>query len=225
MRPTRTLGAAHAAALGIVAAALLGARPAGALSMVAPQAVKVGDWAGATFRVSEAFSDRIEQTLDRGMPTTVLVTIDLWEDKPGWFDRLVAEQTVAWRASRNVWSDDFTLRRGTEPEHTVPDVEAVEAEIGRALRVRIAPLSGLSPEARYYVLVTVTVKPLTVEDLRRVEDWLSGEAKRSGKPGPGSIARLPRYLVGVLANLSGLGDETLRWRSTSFRPAELPAGP
>jgi hypothetical protein len=124
-----------------------------------------------------------------------------------------------------VWSDDFTLRRGTEPEHTVPDVEAVEAEIGRALRVRIAPLSGLSPDARYYVLVTVTVKPLNVEDLRRVEDWLSGEAKRTGKPGPGSIARLPRYLVGVLANLSGLGDETLRWRSASFRPADLPAGP
>jgi len=71
----------------------------------------------------------------------------------------------------------------------------------------------------------VTVKPLTVEDLQRVEDWLSGEAKRTGRPGPGSIARLPRYLVGVLANLSGLGDETTRWRSASFLPADLPSGP
>jgi len=225
MPPTRSHCAALAAALGIAVAALVGARPAAALTVVAPQALKVGDWAGATFRLSEAFSDRVEQTLDRGMPATVLVTVDVWEDKPGWFDRLVAEQTVAWRASRNVWSDDFTLRRGTEPEHTVPDVEAVEAEIGRALRVRIAPLSALSPDTRYYVLVTVTVKPLTVEDLRRVEDWLSGEAKRTGKPGPGSIARLPRYLVGVLANLSGLGDETTRWRSASFWPADLPGGP
>jgi len=149
MLPTRTHSVALAAALGMLVAALVAARPAAALSVVAPRALKVGDWAGATFRVSEAFSDRVEQTLDRGMPATVLVTIDLWEDKPGWFDRLVAEQTVAWRASRNVWSDDFTLRRGSEPEHTVPDVEAVEAEIGRALRVRIAPLSGLSPDTHY----------------------------------------------------------------------------
>jgi hypothetical protein len=201
------------------------ARPAHAVSVGAPAAVQVGGWAGAVFHLSEAFSERIEQTLDRGMPANVNVTVDVWEDRPGWFDRLVAEQTVSWRASRNVWSDDFALQRGTETERTFPDVETVEAEIGRPLRVRVTPVTGLAPHARYYVLVTVDVKPLTVEDLRRVEDWLSGEAKRTGKPGPGSLARLPRYLVGVLANLSGLGDETARWRSESFLPAALPASP
>jgi hypothetical protein len=205
--------------------AATGARPAYAVSVAAPAAIQVGGWVGATFHLSEAFSERIEQTLDRGMPATVSVTVDVWEDRPGWFDRLVAEQTVAWRASRNVWSDDFALQRGTEPERTLPDVEAVEAEIGRPLRVRVTPVAGLSPTTRYYILVSVDVKPLTVEDLRRVEDWLSGEAKRTGKPGPGSLARLPRYLVGVLANLSGLGDETARWRSESFVPAALPASP
>jgi hypothetical protein len=201
------------------------ARPAQAVSVGTPAAIQVGGWVGATFHLSDAFSERIEQTLDRGMPATVSVTVDVWEDRPGWFDRLVAEQTVAWRASRNVWSDDFALQRGTDPEQTLPDVEAVEAEIGRPLRVRVTPVAGLSPNARYYILVSVDVKPLTVEDLRRVEDWLSGEAKRTGKPGPGSLARLPRYLVGVLANLSGLGDETARWRSESFLRAALPASP
>jgi hypothetical protein len=132
---------------------------------------------------------------------------------------------VAWRVSRNVWSDDFTLKRGNDPEHTVADAEAAEAEIGRPMRVRIAPFAQLGKTSRYYEIVSVTVKPLTVEDLRRVEDWLSGEAKRTGKPGPGSIARLPRYIVGVLANLSGLGDETARWRSDSFLPATLPPSP
>jgi len=213
------------AALPALVLALALAVPAGAVTIVDPRPVRVDAWAGATLRLSEAFSERIEQSLDRGMPATVTVTVDLWEDKAGWFDRLVAEQTVAWLASRNVWSDDFTLKRGAEPEHTVADVEAAEAEIGRPVRVRIAPFSQLGASTRYYVIVNVTVKPLTVEDLRRVEDWLSGEAKRSGKPGPGSIARLPRYIVGVLANLSGLGDETARWRSDSFVPASLPPGP
>jgi len=209
----------------VLALALLLAGSAPAVTIVDPRAVRVDDWAGATFRLSDAFSERIESTLDRGMPATVLVTIDVWEDRTGWFDRLVAEQSVAWRASRNVWSDDFTLKRGQDPEHTVSDVEAAEAEIGRPMRVRIAPFAHLDKDKRYYVIVSVTVKPLTVEDLRRVEDWLSGEAKRSGKPGPGSIARLPSYVVGVLANLSGLGDESARWRSDSFVPATLPPSP
>jgi hypothetical protein len=216
----RSLASALAAGLALALTV-----PAGAVSIANPRAVRVDDWAGAVFRLADAFSERIESSLDRGMPATVEATIDVWEDRPGWFDRLVAEQTVAWRASRNVWTDDYTLKRGTEPERTVPDVEAVETEIGRPMRVRITPLSQLGRQTRYYVMVSVTVKPLTVEDLRRVEDWLSGEAKRSGKPGPGSIARLPRYLVNVLANLSGLGDETARWRSESFLPSTLPPGP
>ena len=43
------------------------------------------------------------------------------------------------------------------------------------------------------------------------------------KPGPGSLARLPTYLVGVLANLSGLGDESTVVRTEAF--ALQPARP
>jgi len=36
---------------------------------------------------------------------------------------------------------------------------------------------------------------------------------------------LPRYLVGILANLSGFGDEVGRWRSGTFTSASLPVLP
>src|SRR5690349_15808054 len=141
-RPLRSRALASPLAL-VLALALAFAGRAHAVSIDQPRAVRVDDWAGAVFKLSDAFSERIEQTLDRGMPATVVVTVDVWEDRTGWFDRLVAEQTVAWRASRNVWSDDFTLKRGLDPEHTVADIAAAEAEIGRPMRVRIAPFSQL----------------------------------------------------------------------------------
>ena len=184
-----------------------------------------GDWTIASLRAEDAFSDRISQTVDRGMPVTVVVTVDIWQDRSGWFDRLVGEQQVVLRAFRNAWSDDFTLRRDREPEHTITDLAALETEIARPMRVRAVPLARLAADERYYAIVQVAVKPLTVEDLETVEQWLSGEAKRTGKPGPGSIAKLPRYLVGILANLSGFGDEVGRWRSGMFTTESLPVLP
>ena len=45
--------------------------------------------------------------------------------------------------------------------------------------------------------------------------------RQGGFAGPGSLARLPTYLVGVLANLSGLGDEAAVVRTEAFALEEL----
>lgn len=200
---------------------VLAPHPAGAVEVIGTSVARSGDWATVTLRVDHAFSDRIAMTLDRGMPVTVVVTVDVWQDRAGWFDKLEGEQTIVLRAFRNSWSDDFTLRRGKEPDRTIADKNALELEISRPMRVRVVPLSKLAAADRHYAIVTAAVKPLTVEDLEAVEKWLSGEAKRSGKPGPGSIAKLPSYLVNMLTNLSGFGDEVARWRSGDFRIAQL----
>ena len=206
------------AALG---AGLLLADTAGAVEVMGTALARSGDWMTVTLRVDKAFSDRIAQSLDRGMPVTVVVTVDVWQDRTGWFDKLEGEQTIVLRAFRNAWSDDFTLRRGRDPDKIILDRPALEQEIARPMRVKVLPVAKLGVADRHYAIVTAAVKPLTVEDLEAVEKWLSGEAKRSGKPGPGSIAKLPSYFVNVLANLSGFGDEVARWRSANFHVAQL----
>jgi hypothetical protein len=203
---------------------LVSARPARAVEVTGTAVARSDEWVTTTLKVDDALSDRIAQSLDRGMPVTVVVTVDVWQDRAGWFDRLVGEQTIVLRAFRNAWSEDFTLRRDSD-ERTILDLPGLESEIARPMRVRVVPRARLASGERYYAIVEAAVKPLTVEDLEAVEKWLSGEAKRTGKPGPGSIAKLPRYLVDVLANLSGFGDEVARWRSRHFTADSLPVTP
>lgn len=189
--------------------------------------VRMGERQGyvtVSLRMTNVLSDRIRGTLERGMPATVLVHLDLWRHRGGWFDELKANQSVVLRFYRDAWSDEYRLARQLEPEMSLPDLAAVERELSRPLRVSVTRVANLDPDKRYYAIVEVTVKPLTVQELEEVEEWLSGEAKRAGRPGPASIAKLPRYLVGVLANLSGLGDERTSYRTETFDLAGVLSG-
>ncbi len=204
------------------------AAPPGVAHAVELSDVRVSERQGyvtVSFRMESVLSDRIRNTLERGMPATVLVSLDVWRHRGGWFDELIENRTVIMRFYRDTWSDEYRLARQIEPESALPDIAAVERQLARPMRVAVTRVANLEPGEHYYAIVQVTVKPLTVQELEEVEKWLSGEARRAGKPGPASIARLPQYLVGVLANLSGLGDEVTSVRTETFDLERLFATP
>lgn len=208
----------------LVACALVLATPASIARAVEIDGVRVArveDHVAVALRMTGVLSERVRDSLERGMPATVDLTVDVWRVRPGWFDKLVRSERAELGVARNAWSDEYQMRRQSGPVLTLLDLDEVEREMARPTRVRVLPVAGLDPEAKYYAIVRVVVKPLTVEDIEEVERWLSGEAKRAGKPGPGSIARLPSYMIGVLANLAGLGDETVTQRTGTFTRRDL----
>lgn len=181
----------------------------------------VEQWLAVSLRTTQVLSPRVRDSLERGMPATVRLSVDVWKVRLGWFDQLVRTERAELRVARNAWSDEYQMRRQAGPLVTLLDLDEVEREFERPIRVRVLPVAALDPDARYYAIARIEVKPLTVEDIEEVERWLSGEAKRVGKPGPGSIARLPAYMIGVLANLAGLGDETATHRTGTFTQRDL----
>ena len=208
----------HARLAGAVAALALTAAAAAAFAvdLADVRVTRVDAYVAVLLRTTHVLSPRIRDSLERGMPATVRLSVDVWKVRPGWFDQMVHTERAELRVARNAWSDEYQMRRDAGPLVTLLDLDEVERELERPSRVRVMPLSGMDPGAHYYAIARVEVKPLTVEDIEEVERWLSGEAKRVGKPGPGSIARLPAYMIGVLANLSGLGDETATHRTGTF---------
>lgn len=208
-------------ALLLVAAATFAPAPAHAVELADVRVTRLEDRVAVALRPVRVLSPRVRESLERGMPATVRLRVELWRERAGWFDQLVGSESAETRVGRNAWSDDYQLVRRGGPAQTLLDLDEIEAELDRPTRVRLAPVLELAPGERYYAIVRIEVKPLTVEDIEEVERWLSGEAKRAGKPGPGSIARLPTYIIGILANLSGLGDETATHRTGLFSREDL----
>jgi hypothetical protein len=211
--------------LALAAAAAVAPPPARAVEVADVRVTRVEDHATVSLRTTGVLSPRVRDSLERGMPATVRLTVELWRVRPGWFDHQVRVETSELRIARNAWSDEFQMRRRSGPLVTLIDLDETERELARPVRVRLHPVANLLPRERYYVLARVEVKPLSVEDIEEVERWLSGEAERAGKPGPGSIARLPASLVRMLANLSGFGDETATVRTGNFTRAALEVPP
>ncbi|HMI30884.1 MAG TPA: DUF4390 domain-containing protein [Candidatus Limnocylindrales bacterium] len=223
MRPARVRGIAGGTALWAIAALLLLAPAAAAndLGLSVDPVEEVNGAIAVSYRVETPWTPRLTETLLRGMPATVIFEVGLWKRRAFWFDKLVLAIRSEHKVLYDPWDRAFRVRSGPvrRKSRMVPTLDSLETVLFSERQLALVPPSALDPEARYYVSVRVTIRPLSAEDLDEVEDWLSGEAKNPDRPERG----VPGYLLGIAANISGLGDRTALARSESFRPSLLEA--
>jgi len=171
-----------------------------------------------SFQVERPFTPRLEETLQQGMPATVTFEVGLWKRRAFWFDKLVVAMKNEHRIVFDPWREVFRVRSGLGIDaraRSAPTIDSLVAAIFDVHRLPVALVTGLEPEGSYYVSVRVLIQPVTDEDLGEIEDWLAGEVKTP----EGTSRGLPRYLFGITANLSGLGNRTAVARSARFVPA------
>ena len=212
---------APARALGPVALALLLAGAAAALEI---EVVGTRGEAGMVWtdvRLAELFAPRIAESLSRGMPATLRLHADLWRRRRGWFDRLENSLDAEVRIRFDVWTRAYQVERRGAPVTAVSSLDSVEVALSRPIALRVGRASELDTSARYYVIVTVTLKPLSIEDVEEIEGWLSGEVKKTGGTGFGVITELPRSLFDAARNFVGFGDQKARAISPDFEVSAL----
>lgn len=169
----------------------------------------------ADVTVADLFSPQIEGRLRRGQPVTLLISVDLWRARNGWFDKLLASGSLVYRVRYDSWDDRYELRRNRDDALAFADLEALMAHLSRAHRLALTPTRSLSQGHRYYLTVSGYLRPLTIEDLKDFDDQLARRVGR--KPGLGTLTRLPRSVFSILTSISGLGDEIATHRTRVFR--------
>jgi len=216
-RPPHPLAAPCALALLLLAAS---SAQALGLSLGAPRADHQWVWIDA--RIEDPFEPRVAQSLDRGMPATLELHAELWRRRTGWFGRLEGSFDASIRMRYEVSNDVYRLERRGDPPLLVPSLDSLRAVLSRPLALPIARRSALRDGPRYYVVVTATLRPLTVEDAQEVEGWLSGEVEEKRHSGFGVVTALPRAVFDAVRNFAGFGDEKTRALTDDFRRAEVP---
>jgi len=173
-------------------------------------------------RLNDVFDERIEASLSRGMPATLLIHAELWRSRTAWFDRLVSNADVSIKVRYEALRGRFRIERPGLPPLGFDAIDSVRTMLSRAIPMPIGRMETLKPRGRHYVMISVTLQPMTVEDLRESEEWLSGEVEAGRDAGFGVLTSLPRSVFDALRDYAGLGDRRARRVSPDFEPEELP---
>jgi hypothetical protein len=171
--------------------------------------------------VSDLFPPRVEESLDRGMPATLQVTAELWRHRTGWFDRLSGSFTGSVRVRYDVWSRVYLIEGSGLRPRAVATLDSVRLALAAPFELPLAARAKLPDSGRYYVVVSATLKPLSVEDVEEGEGWLSGEVEDKRRSGIGVLTAIPRSVFDAVRNFAGLGDQRARAITDDFGLDEL----
>ncbi len=154
-------------------------------------------------------------SLGDGIAATLLIVIDLWQEKSNWWDSLVRSRVVAYRFRRDVWTGETELLDQSGVMRRFADRDGLAIELERLREVDLGSSRDFKSGKTYYVSVKALVRPLSLEDLENVDAWLSGRV--TGSEGKG-ILGIPKSVARALIGASGLGDQSAIGRSLKFKP-------
>ncbi len=194
---------------------------AGALAVEVERPREREGYLWVDLKLDDLFPPRVEQSLSRGMPATLLLHVELWRRRDGWFDRLQSTFESPLKIRYEVWSERFRIERTGAAGMTLSSLDSVRIVLSRPLSLPVGRVAQIDPAARYYLSVSVTLKPLSVEDLEEGEGWLSGEVESKRRSGLGVITGLPRSVFDAVRNFAGFGDQHARARSGEFELSTL----
>jgi len=215
-RPRRFLQAAA-----LVVLALGAARPAAAIEIALVPPRESGGFVWVDARLTDLFPPRVAESLARGMPATLEIRAELWRRRTAWFDAHENDFDGSLRIRYEVWKDSFRIERPGAPPMAYGTLDSVSLALEAPFAIPVGRVGALRPGARYYVVASAVLRPLSVEDVDEVEGWLSGEVESQRRSGLGIITQIPRAIFDAARNLAGFGDQRARADTRDFTLEDL----
>ncbi len=167
------------------------------------------------YRLTGLFDDEIESSLESGLPATLVFRWRLWRQRNGWPDRRLATGGTLHRVYYDVLEDRYEVfndaGRSVASCADVSEVESLLCGKGELVVDTPAPLRA---GRIYFIELEVLLEPVDSDEIRGLEDWLSGT--REGEKGRRVFSGVSRYAEGFLRRMAGLGSRSAWARSETF---------
>ncbi|NNF06962.1 MAG: DUF4390 domain-containing protein [Candidatus Eisenbacteria bacterium] len=168
----------------------------------------------AKFSIDNLFDPEALSSLGEGVPATLTLVVDLWRVRAGWWDASIRTQELTYRFRHDRVSSQYLVRN---PDRTITECEnktALLAHIQRIHEIVLAPAEAFPENKTFYISIKAVLQPVNLEDLEKVDAWLSGDVTSQG----GGVLGLPRTFASLLFGISGFGDRQALGRSELFVP-------
>jgi hypothetical protein len=183
--------------------------------------VAPGDWLLAEVHTEGLFDDEVLDALHSGLPARLRYEVELWRARSSLWDQLVFGERFEYRIHYDLLAERYRVFEADGAEILATNSLQELQDLLTSEEVELLGLEELDEERRYYGVVEVRWDPLSVDEIRDLENWLRGSV--SSRDGDGGIGGISGHLFGILRNEVGLGGRSMRGRSADFQPGSLRA--
>jgi hypothetical protein len=184
----------------------------------------------AVARLYPGFDAETRRSIDSGLPITVRYTTELWRKRRFWFDKQVDSRVRAFRVRYDPGEKLYSVS-GVARRRRRETFESLDAALDRLSPRALAvyPFDGLDADDTYYVAIEMAIQPLTLEEARELEGWISGRIRSDDDEEPDGDAApdgddgggISGAVFDFLLDLAGFGDKIHEAVTPRFRPPHL----
>jgi hypothetical protein len=174
------------------------------------------------FSFSGIFAGEVLDALHSGLAATLVVEWRMWRQREGWWDSSVDDGATFFRVYFDILQQRYDVfNRHGRRIASEQDLAGVERAICQPGGLTLCPAVRLLAGRRYYVEVLVRIKPLDEDEIRDLENWLSG------RPGgrDGILKIVSRRTQDLLKSVVGPNERSAWERTEVFWGRELGKSP
>lgn len=165
------------------------------------------------------FDDKTVSGLNRGLTSTFQYEIQLWEKRSIWVNSLVTTVVRRIKVYFDNWEKKYVII-SPEERRLTPSLKKVKKICSFVENQPVIFINELQPRKKYFLVVKLIQKPLSIQNYQEMKNWLSGSAKNLKLKDLDDSEEQERKIKGgflkLILSLTGFGDKIISQKSSIF---------
>ena len=135
------------------------------------------DYLCVDFYLKNALEKDLLASIRNGVPALLSYQVDVWQNRPSWYDKLVRSSTYSYKIAYDNWDTLYcvdALAQGKTESGRAKNVADLLHLLCNQRALKVCPMSTLDREGSYYVTISAAIQALSAERVKEVEAWLGG---------------------------------------------------